>query len=180
MKKIIVFWFFLVFCLVSCGLFQKQQQPFVIGEPSPRVVVVEIPGKRIDPNQNLNQSEEYFSAVYPDVTKGYIENKTFPYYPKVWLVSDGKKIALVGPEQGPPTICEGEIREFNLPPGIHILHIERWQKLPSFYGGWRRVGKTEIIKLGVAQFEPGRYQPSYYGWRIIIYLERSAVYGADP
>lgn len=173
MRKII--FIFLAFFLTSCGLFQRQQQPFIIGEPAPRVVVMEISGKEKTADQN--QEEKYFSAVYPDVTRGYIENKAFPYYPKVWLVKDGKKTTLIGPAEGPPQICDGEIGEFNLPPGLHILHIERWQKLPVIYGGWRSVGKVEIVKLNVAQFAPGGYQPNYYGWRIIIYPEQSAVYG---
>lgn len=179
MKKIVFIFLVFLFFLTSCGVFCPQQQPFIIGASAPRVVVVEVPEKGADPNQR--NEEKYFSAVYPDVTKGYIENQAFPYYPKVWLIKDGKKIALIGPEKGPPLMCDGEIGEFNLPPGLHILHVERWQKLPAVYGGWRSVGKVEIIKLNVAQFAPGGYQPSYYGWRIIIYPEQSAVYGGlDP
>ena len=157
------------------------QKPIVIEEPTiPRIVVKEVPTGPEEPEKK--EKEEYFesSYLYPDLTRGYIENKAFPYMPKVWLLVQGKKILLIGPETGPPKISVGEIREFNLPPGKHIFHIERWQHF-AHYGGWSKVRKTEVVKISIAEFRRsgrGRYWiDSHYGWWLIIYPDQTQVYG---
>jgi len=166
--------------IALCGC--AHQEPVVIEEPvTPRVVIKEVPFKGQGKDRAGADKEEFFTSsyLYPDMTKGYIENKAFPYVPKVWLVKGGQKIVLVGPELGPPEFATGEIREFNLPPGTHILHIERWQHLP-YYGGWKKLKRVEVIKVKVAQFpEKGSWRywaDSYYGWFVIIHPDHSTVY----
>jgi hypothetical protein len=67
-----------------------------------------------------------------------------------------------------------------LPPGVHIFHIERWQYLP-YYGGWRKLRQIEVVKLSVAEFRRHRHwrywMDSHYGWWLIVYPERTQVYG---
>ena len=127
MKKIgllglVIGWLILV---LSCAY----QEAMVIEEPTtPRVVIKKVPAIK----EAKEKKEEFFeSAYYPDLTRGYIENQSFPLIPKVWLLAEGReKILLIGPEQGPPKFPLGGIKEFNFPPGDNILHIERWQFLP--------------------------------------------------
>lgn len=147
----------------------------VIDSQTPRIVIKEIPaGKKAQGKGELFET----SYVYPDLTKGYIENKAFPFAPKVFLVKSGQKIVLVGPETGSPEFNVNEIREFNLPPGEHFLHIERWQHLGA-YGGWKKIPKTEVIRVSVAQFDESgnwnRWRNSHYGWSVIIYDNRTVV-----
>jgi len=134
------------------------QKPVIIEEPTtPRVVFREIPATPQGEKEAKEKKEELFSysQQYPDMTRGYVENRAFPYVPKVWLIKGGQKIVLVGPEHGPPEFSTGQIREFNLPPGAHMLHIERWQHL-SYYGGWRKMKKVEVVKVKVARFAEKR------------------------
>jgi hypothetical protein len=66
-----------------------------------------------------------------------------------------------------------------LPPGVHIFHIERWQYLP-YYGGWRKLRQIEVVKLSVAEFRRRHWRywmDSHYGWWLIVYPERTQVYG---
>jgi hypothetical protein len=156
------------------------QGPIVIKEPTaPRVVVKEAPAEA---KKGEEKKEELFesSYLYPDLTRGYIENQAFPYLPKVWLLKEGQKIFLVGPEQGPPEISIEETREFNLPPGENVLYVERWQYFVH-YGGWRKVRQVEVVKVSVAEFRRHghwRYwMDSHYGWWLIVYPERTQVYG---
>tara|TARA_B100000315_G_C14540233_1_gene570530 strand:+ start:558 stop:1121 length:564 start_codon:yes stop_codon:yes gene_type:complete len=164
--------------ILSCAY----QEPIVIEEPrTPRVVFREIPAESEGQKEVKEEKEELFSydQQYPDMTRGYIENKAFPYVPKVWLIKEGLKIVLVGPEVGPPKFATGEIREFNLPPGFHIFHIERWQHF-SYYGGWQKAKKVEVVKVNVARFpEKGSWRgwaDGHYGWFVTIHPEYSTVY----
>ncbi len=158
------------------------QEPVIIEEPTTlRVVFRDIPATPEREKKAEEEKEELFSysQQYPDMTRGYIENRAFPYVPKVWLIKGRLKIVLVGPENGPPVFSTGQIREFNLPPGAHILHIERWQHL-SYYGGWRKMKKVEVIKLNVAPFPKKgswrRWADGHYGWFVTIYPDHSTVY----
>lgn len=162
MKKIFLI---LLFCF-GCA-----SQPFVIQDSSPRIIV-----KDIQTGEEMKTREEFFEAVYPDPTKGYIENRAYPYIPKVWIIENKRKIILIGPREGVPQFWQGEIREFNFPPGRYILHIERWRRLPRVYGGWKKQKKTEIVKLKVAQFEKQFSENDHYGWRIIINPTSTSVY----
>lgn len=162
---------FLVF-LAACAY---QAPPVIYESQNPRIVVKEIPA-----GKKAKQKEEFFetSYVYPDLTKGCIENQAFPFAPKVFLIKNGQKIILVGPEIGPPEFNVNEIREFNLPPGGHILHIERWQHLGT-YGGWKKIPKTEVVRVSVAQFSElgkwNRWRNNYYGWSVVIYDDHSVI-----
>lgn len=169
MKNFVVI-FFLVF-ITACAC----QAPSVIYESqNPRIVIKEIPaGEKMRERKQLFET----SYVYPDMTKGCIENQAFPFVPKVFLIKNGQKIVLVGPKTGSPEFNVNEIREFNLSPGEHFLHIERWQHLGA-YGGWRKIPKVEVIKVSVAQFKQGgwsRWSAEYYGWSVIIYDNHSVV-----
>ncbi|MBU4031121.1 hypothetical protein KJ756_03120 [Patescibacteria group bacterium] len=171
MKSILVIFF--LGCFAACAY---QSPPIIYESQNPRIVIKEIPT-----GEKAEQKEEFFetSYVYPDLTRGCIENQAFPYIPKVFLIANGQRITLIGPETGPPEFNPNEIREFNLPPGEHFLHIERWQHF-SAYGGWKKIPKTEIIKVSVAQFKEGdlsRWATEYYGWRVIVYDKRTTVYG---
>lgn len=159
--------------LVACAY---QRPPVVMDPQSPRIVIKEVP---VGEPRLKSEKEELFetSYVYPDLTRGYIENQAFPYVPKVFLIKDAQKIVLVGPETGPPEFNTKEIREFNLPPGKHVLHIERWQH-SSAYGGWKKISKVEVVKVSVAQFKSGDWidwKDNYYGWSITIYDNHTAV-----
>ena len=174
MKRISFLMIFLLLVVIGCAW----QPPPVLREPTtPRVIVKEIPTER-EPKE---EKEEFFGTapyLYPDITRGYIENKAYPYTPKVWVLVDGtERLLLIGPELGPPEVFIGEIREFNLPPGDHIFHIERWQYTPH-YGGWRKISKVEVVKLSIAQFSPrGRqYWIDHYGWWLIIKSNRTTAY----
>jgi len=153
------------------------QKPMVIVEPATsRVVIKEVPTSK----EAESEKKEYFEGghLYPDLTRGYVENDAFPYRPKVWLLAQGKKVLLIGPEKGPPNLSMGEIREFNLPPGKHILHIERWQYF-AHYEGWEPIRKIEIVKLSIAQFRPGRWhywRDSHYGWWLVVHPDSTTVY----
>ena len=167
-----------MFMIMGC----TYQEPVIIEEPIiPRVVIREVAvgtEKKQGPQQ---EKEELFTSshLYPDMTRGYIENKAFPYVPKVWLVKNSQKIVIVGPEMGPPEFATGQIREFNLPPGSHILHIERWEHL-TYYGGWKKVNKVEVVRIDVARFPEKDswrcWADGYYGWFVIIHPEYSTVY----
>jgi hypothetical protein len=163
-------------CLALAIFGCAYQKPVNLEEPgTPRVVIKKAPAGE----ESKENKEEFFeSAYFPDLTRGCIENQSFPFTPKVWLLIERKKILLVGPEQGPPEFSLGGIREFNFPPGDNILHIERWQFLP-YYGGWQKIRQVEVVKIPVAKFKPKRrsyWIDRHYGWQVIIYPEHSAVY----
>lgn len=173
MKKI---GFILVICLII-AIGCAYQKPIIIEEPTtPRVVIKKVPvGEEVKEGK-----EEFFeSAYYPDLTKGYIENQSFPFIPKIWLLAEGReKILLIGPAQGPPEFPLGGIKEFNFPPGDNILQIERWQFLP-YYGGWQKLKQIEVVRVPVAKFRPKRrpyWIDHHYSWQVVIYPERSTVY----
>jgi len=170
----IVFSMLCLVVMVACAY----QERAIIEEPTiPRVVIKEIPT-----DQGIKEEkEEYFeSDLYPDLTKGYIENKAFPYVPEVWLLlAEGEKVPLIVGQAGePPEFAKGERREYNLPPGRNFLHIYRWVYLP-YYGGWQKLKKVEIAKVDVAKFpdtEDWReWRKSHYNWSVRIGQRRSAI-----
>lgn len=164
---LIIFSFLLV--LLSCA--PKQKQSFVIGPPPQRTIIV--PANSVSSSDDAN-SVEYRDAIYPDPRWGCIENKAYPYRPKIWYIKQGSKIALVGPAQEhlPSEFLAGEIREFHFPFGTHVLHIERWYK---FGGIWARVGKVDEAKLKIKQFVEWTSEEQW-GWKIVINQKNIVVY----
>ncbi len=139
------------------------------------------------------EKEKYYeSDFYPDLTRGYIENRAFPYVPEVWvLAEEGKKIPLLNLAEKSPRISKGinlppsdnvlykgQIVECNLPPGENILHIYRW-RYQAYYGGWQKLERVEIVKVSLAEFNSEKWQSwskGHYGWRIVIDQRRSYAY----
>ena len=159
-----------VFLLVSlfCGCIH-QAPPTIAIPQTPRVVIKEVPAIK-----NQQTAEESFSR--PNLTRGYIENQAFPYVPRVWLIRGGKKILLVGQtEKGPPQVLDWQILEFDLPPDINHIIVERWRYL-SPQIGWQML-PPESCKLQVAKPRRGGYwDNNQYDWQIIIRQDRSYIY----
>jgi hypothetical protein len=153
MKKIIIL--LLLLFLAGC-VCQPPMQIMV-----PRVKKVILGGISYSPN-----------SFYPELTRGYIENQSWPYVSKVWLLSQGKKILLVGKKDGPPdNVRPGEINEFNFPPQKHLLLVERWRYL-HYYGGWKKIGE-EKINLQIAR--SCRLSEGHYGWYVVIGPKRTYI-----
>lgn len=114
MKRTALIFSIILFLLHCLGCAYTRQEPAIIEEPTtPRIVIKEAPVA--SEGGEKTQKEELFTSTsrYPDLTQGYIENKAFPYVPKVWLLQRGQKIILSGPAQGPPQFNTGVIKEFN-------------------------------------------------------------------
>lgn len=153
-------------CLILIGCTGR---PAYVIQPysAPKVIVRSIEKEvgNLNDLESLEENELEGNMLYPDPTRGFIENRAYPFVPKVWVVTKGKMVILVGPEEGPPEFLNGEIREFKFDPGLYVLHIERWRLMPN---GWEKMKRTEVIKLSVAQTEQQLGSVDYYSWRIII------------
>lgn len=163
MKKI---WICLILIFGCTG-----RPPYVVKPYSPPEVIVRNIEKEVGTNlDNLEslgiENEEENMMFFPDPTKGYIENKAYPFVPKVWIITKGEKVLLVGPEEEPPEFLDGEIREFRFSPGLYVLCIERWRLMP---GGWKKIGRDKVVKLSVAQSEQQLSAVNHYGWWIVIH-----------
>ena len=174
--------FFLVFvAIMLSGCFGSihQQSPTIVIPNTPRVLIKDIPTGEKVPIKMKN--EESFSR--PNLTSGYVENQAFPYVPRVWLLSGGKKFLLVGETtEGRPRVLDWQIFEFSLPPGVNQIVVERWRLLPN-QGGWQIVGSLEESltfevakpRRGWGGYGSGYYGNNHYDWQIIIRQNRSFV-----
>lgn len=169
-----------LFSLIVCSC--AHQQTVMIEEPTfPRVVVKEISA---DPNKKSGFDPNIAEVSYlqPDLTRGYIKNEAYPLAIRVWWLDEvGGREILLGSEgnnpPGPADFYFGNIREFNFPPGIHRLIVERWEFFRQY--GWRKNKKVELLELEVGRLPRGNWfsspEISHYNWAIVIGPDRSQV-----
>lgn len=180
MKFLVVF---LGLILPTCGY--HQASPTIAIPQTPRVIIKEVSiGNGVQTTTEVSQ--ESFSR--PNLTRGYIENQAFPYVPRVWLIKGGKKVLLAGQtKKGHPNVLYWQILEFDLPPGINQVIIERW-RYTSPEIGWQML-PPEFKEFHVARPRrgwgdwcgSGYWSDSHYDWRIIIRQNCSFIYtGGRP
>ncbi|MFH1611712.1 MAG: hypothetical protein ABH887_00335 [bacterium] len=180
MKRFVCFLGIVIVIFSGCAR-QTKLAP-VIQQPVPRVIVYRVPAEKVQvsqlsPNANLVDGLDYESQMYPNPCRGYIKNEAWPFFPKVWLIKNGKMICLIcsGEFNSPPDIYDGEVREVVLPPGQHVLHVERWQRVPTYRhpNGWLKQPKPEVVEVEVKAFSTS---DEVYGWRIVIGPTYTSVY----